>query len=173
MKEYIKANFTYIGKGNTREVYRQNDKVYKIASYPACIENNEIEFQRYTELPQKLLKYVPQMELAVKGSYEILKVEYIEPLEKWLVRNHYMLLQDFLDACSDGQGVDDLCDNLNLSLYFPYELIAFLRNLGSSENELYYPANFGVKDNTLILLDFADRTFETLENTEMSSLSVF
>lgn len=173
MRTYIKTNYECLGAGNTREVYKDGDVVYKIASYEENEQNNKIEFLRYKELPESLKRFVPSMELIVPNDYEILKAEYIEPLENWVVRNNYLRLCDFLDACVDGKNVDELCEGLNIGLYFPYELIAFMRELGSRESELYYPANYGVKDNSLILLDFADNPNADFKIGKMPSLDVF
>lgn len=173
MKKYIEKNAIYIGEGNTRKVYKIGNKVYKIASDPAYIENNKIEFQRYQAIPEKLKKYAPTFSLVKKDNYEILEVDYIEPLEDWIIRNQYMTQSDFLDACMDEQDVDVLCNSLGLDLYIPYELIAFMRDLGSKENELYYPANYGVKDDTLILLDFGDSPILKLENSSLRKMNVF
>lgn len=172
-KDYLKKHAQFLGQGSTREIYKLNNDVYKVASYPENEGNNKTEIQRYKAIPEKLKKYVPKLEITSADNFQIIRAEYIKPLEEWVIEKNYMTKNAFLDACMYGEEADDLCERLNLGLYFPYELVDFMRKLGSAEGELYYPANYGVKNDTLILLDFADGNTTTGENSTLSVMRLF
>lgn len=172
-KDYIKEHGDFLARGTTRELYMLNGKVYKIASEPENLENNKAEFSRYTMLPEHLREFVPTISLVNEDDYEILEVEYVIPLEKWLDEKGHMKLADFLYECMDDREIDDLCKQLNLEFEVSHELIYFLIDCGCTAMELYYPANYGVKGDKLVLLDFADYHEMIYKNEEMSEMMIF